>query len=270
MSVARSKEISLLLNAIHTYYGYDLSGYSQSFIKRRLYSYLRDEKIKLPELIVKIIQDSDFFYEFFQNFSIQFTEMFRDPSVFKMIRETIMRELTSYAVLNVWHVGCASGEEAYSLAILLHEVGLLDKSTIYATDINHVALKKAMKGAVSLEKLRAYSKNYALAGGTDILMNYFDQKGSEWIIKDFIKKRITFAYHNILSDGGFCETNLVFCRNVLIYFNDSFQKKALQTIFQSIGYLGYLILGDREMLNSEDKEIFKPLCPTNKIYRKVK
>lgn len=218
---------------------------------------------------MRIIQDKAFFYDFIQNFSIQYTEMFRDPMVYVTIREKVVPHLRTYSKINIWHAGCATGEEVYSLAILLHEEELLEKCTIYATDINQTALNKANKGFFNQMKLKEYSKNYYLAQGKNRFVDYFEKKEQSWAIRNYIKKNITFAYHNMVADGEFAEMNVIMCRNAIIYFDDEFQKRSVETFYKSLSFLGFLVIGDKESLPKETEQYFETICSKNRVYQKI-
>lgn len=195
--------------------------------------------------------------------------MFRDPMVYVTIREKVVPHLRTYSKINIWHAGCATGEEVYSLAILLHEEELLEKCTIYATDINQTALNKANKGFFNQMKLKEYSKNYYLAQGKNRFVDYFEKKEQSWAIRNYIKKNITFAYHNMVADGEFAEMNVIMCRNAIIYFDDEFQKRSVETFYKSLSFLGFLVIGDKESLPKETEQYFETICSKNRVYQKI-
>ncbi len=162
--------------------------------------------------------------------SIPVTEMFRDPHVFKVLREDVISYLKTYPFIRIWIAGCATGEEVYSLAVILKEEGLYDRSQIYATDFNDTALSKAKEGIYSAESLNSYSQNYRKSGGKNALTDYFYSEYDSVIVKRKIKENIIFAKHNLVTDSAFNDMNLIMCRNVMIYFNQTLQDKALQAI----------------------------------------
>lgn len=263
-------ELSLLLDAIYRRYGYDFRQYATASIQRRVQQFLKfSDGGTVSELIPKIIHDTAFFQQLLLELSITVTDMFRDPLMFKSLRENVMPFLKSYPSLKIWHAGCATGQEAYSLAILLTEEGLDNRSTIYATDFNDMALKTAREGIYELTRVPQYAENYRLSGGRGSFSDYYHKKYDAVILKKQLKERIFFANHNLVTDGVFSEIHLIFCRNVLIYFDKKLQKKVLTLFWECLPYNGFLCLGSRENLifsGLEDK--FKAVDTTYKIFQK--
>ena len=263
-------EISLFIDAIKKKYGYNFSEYSRAHIKRRIKNRLVKSKMNnILELTHNVLEDEVFFREVLLDFSINVTEMFRDPQFFKYIRESIMPVLESYPQIKVWHAGCSSGEEVYSMAILLKECGLYDRCQIYATDFNEKIIEKAKTGIYSREAIKKYTKNYILAGGTQSFSDYYMVKYDHAILELDLKKRITFAQHNLVTDGSFGEMNLIICRNVLIYFNRGLQNRVDKLFSDSLIKGGYLCLGSKETLIYSDViEKFDTISEEFKIYCK--
>ncbi len=263
-------ETYLFIEAVRLKYGYNFSEYSRAHIKRRIKSRLiKSGFSNILEMAHKILEDENFFREVLLDFSINVTEMFRDPLFFKNIRENIIPVLESYPIIKIWHAGCSSGEEVYSMAILLKECGLYQRCQIYATDFNQKVLEKAKEGIYSLESIKEHTKNYMLSGGKQSFSDYYIAKYDNAILDNDLKKRITFAEHNLVTDGSFGEMNLVMCRNVLIYFDRSLQNRVNKLFFESLVKGGYLCLGSKEtLLYSDSAEKFDTISEEFRVYRK--
>lgn len=267
---ATELELSLLLDAIYQQYGYDFRHYARASLLRRVNKCLeREQKTYISELIPCIIHDIFCFDRFLQDMSITVTSMFRDPQVFKKLNEQVIPKLSTYPAINVWHAGCATGEEVYSVAILLAEAGLLARSRIYATDYNNHSLNLAEKGCYALSHIEQFSDNYHLAGGNKSLDLYYQKSADSITFLPELKDKITFAHHNLMKDGVFAEMHLVLCRNVLIYFDQTLQNRVLNVLSESLTHRGFLMLGDRESIEfSCIGEQFEPHCGKSRIYRK--
>jgi chemotaxis protein methyltransferase CheR len=263
-------EAYLFIEAIKMKYGYNFSEYSRAHIKRRIKNRLiKSDMNNILELTHRVLEDEIFFRTVLLDFSINVTEMFRDPPFFKHLRENIIPVLASYPQIKIWHAGCSSGEEVYSMAILLKECGLYDRCQIYATDFNEKILEKAKDGIYTLEAIKEYTKNYILAGGSNSFSDYYLAKYDNAILELDLKKNITFAEHNLVTDGSFGEMNLIICRNVLIYFNRSLQNRVDGLFLDSLVKGGYLCLGSKETLNYSDvANQFDTISEEFKIYRK--
>lgn len=263
-------EIILFIEAIKMKYGYNFSNYSRAHIRRRIRNRLRKSDIEnIMELTHRVIKDETFFREVLSDFSINVTEMFRDPGFFKYLRENIIPVLESYPIIKIWHAGCSSGEEVYSMAIMLKECGLYERCQIYATDFNSNIIIKAKEGIYSLESMKEYTKNYNLAGGTHPFSDYYIAKYDNAIMKMDLKRKIVFAEHNLVTDGSFGEMNLIICRNVLIYFDRTLQNRVDRLFMDSLGKGGYLCLGSKETLSYSDVvENFETVSEEFKVYRK--
>ncbi len=262
-------EIRLLLDAMHMMYGYDFSGYSVEMLTRRIHGSLSQSGcIKVSDLIPKILYDPEFFSSLIYNISVPVTEMFRDPSCYHYLRHKVLPKLKTYPYLNVWHAGCATGEEVYSLAILLEEEGLYDKCQIYATDINDLALQEAKDGIYQASDMSKYARNYRKSGGTGTFSDYYHAKHGGAEIKASLKRKITFANHNLVTDGVFGEMNLILCRNVFIYFNKQLQNEVAKLFLTSLCLGGYLCLGNSESLHfSKAQKAFHQVSQSEKIYQ---
>ncbi len=264
-------EVDIFLEAIFQKYGYDFRNYAKASIKRRIQNLQKKFDIKkISDIIPRMLQDRFFSNSILTEFSITVTEMFRDPDFYKSVRENIVPYLDTYPFIKIWHAGCATGEEAYSLAIILKEEKLYHKTTIFATDFNNIALGKAKKGIYSLDEVKQFTQSYQNAGGKRSFSDYYHAKYNSAIIDNSLKANITFANHNLVTDGDFGEMHLIFCRNVLIYFNKVLQDRVLNLFDSSLISKGFLAIGSKESLNfSSIEKKFKVIDRKNKIYRKI-
>ena len=263
-------EITLLLDAIYMKHGYDFRSYARESIKRRILQRLSISGLKnISEMLHKLIYDINFFEELLLDFSINVTEMFRDPLFYKAFRKKIIPILKTYSFLKIWHAGCSTGEEVYSMAILLKEEGLYHKAKIYATDFNQVVLQKAKQGIFPISQIKKYTTNYQKAGGMESFADYYTAKYNLAVIDKSLKENIIFADHNLASDGVFSEMNLILCRNVLIYFANDLQNRVIKLFRDSLYPNGFLCLGSKESLNfSKYVDNFDRVLAKEKIYRK--
>ena len=263
-------EINLLLEAIYQRYGYDFRSYARASVERRMRQFLSHLGLSsVSEMIPRLLHDEDLFSELVQQFSIPVTEMFRDPFVYLALREEVVPLLRTWPHIKVWHAGCATGEEAYSLAIVLKEEGILDRATIYATDFNDSALQKAKTAIYSPETIQQATGNYGKAGGRSSFGNYYHSRYDAVQMDTGLMERITFANHNLAADGAFGEMHLVFCRNVLIYFNRDLRNRALGLFTESLVQGGFLCLGTKEDLQFSDvSSHYEAVNDKAKIYKK--
>jgi chemotaxis protein methyltransferase CheR len=264
-------EMELLLQAVYMKYGYDFRNYSKAHLKRRIHQRLQVSGLNtISELQSKVLWDKIFFRTFLQDLSINVTEMFRDPEFYLTFRKKVVSDLKTYAHIKVWHAGCSTGEEVYSLAILLKEEGLLGKTQIYATDINKGVLEIARQGIYSKKEVELYARNYTEAGGKIKLSDYYTSKYGSVLFDKSLSKSIVFADHNLVTDSVFAEVNLIFCRNVLIYFDKTLQNRVLHLFNNSLSKRGYLCLGTKESLKFTDLEnSFDIIDKQLKIYKKL-
>jgi len=219
----------------------------------------------------KLVYDPDFFASIIHYFSVNTTEMFRDPDFYLQIRDVVIPELAKHPFIRVWHAGCSTGEEVYSLSILLKESGLINKTQIYATDFNTKVLKEAEAGIFPIEQIKKYTTNYQSAGGKESFADYYTAKYNSIIIKHTLKRNILFSEHNLVTDSVFNEMNIIFCRNVLIYFNLILKNKVLGLFYNSLPIGGILCLGNKESLQFTDFDTqFRELIPEKRIYQKIK
>jgi chemotaxis protein methyltransferase CheR len=267
----RILEFELLLLAIARRYGLDLTGYARKSLMRRIQHF--KEKAGLhhfSELLPRVLHDRTFFMRLLTDISVSVTELFRDPQVFFMVRRLIFPKLKAHPYLKIWHAGCATGEEVYSLAILLHECQLLERATIYATDISGSALDKARHGIYDKNELAKGLENYKKAGGIFDLKDYYIEKYEHIRFHRFLRASIAFAEHDLVSGAPFGEINLIFCRNVFIYFDRLLQNKVAQKFASSLVDGGLLVLGTSESLQFiEANRHFENLSAIHKLYRKI-
>ncbi|TDV72356.1 protein-glutamate O-methyltransferase CheR [Pseudomonas sp. LP_7_YM] len=263
-------EIRLLIEAIYLKYSYDFRDYSGASVKRRVAHALTQFELKtISALQERVLHDPSAFMQLLQFLTIPVSEMFRDPSHFLAIRQEVVPLLKTYPSLKVWIAGCSTGEEVYSMAILLREEGLLDRTIIYATDINPSSLEKAKQGIFSMESIRGYNENYVKAGGKRLFSDYYTAAYDYAIFDKTLRENVTFADHSLATDSVFSETNLISCRNVLIYFNKKLQDRAFGLFQESLCHRGFLVLGSKETLEfSGFKDGFEPLVKQERIYRK--
>ena len=263
-------EIDLFLEAIYQKYGYDFRDYGKAHIKRRLLHRMQLSKIpSISEMQYKVLYEEPFFNLILKDFSINVTEMFRDPLFYKNIREEIIPILKTYPFIKIWHAGCSSGEEVYSMAILLMEEGLYDRTQIYATDFNHQILRKAKEGIYPINKIKEFTANYQKSGGTKSFSDYYMAKYESVIFNSELKKNIVFADHNLVTDKAFAEVHMIVCRNVLIYFNKDLQNQVLKLFTSSLLAGGYLCLGTKETIRFTDSNIYyNTIIENEKIFKK--
>ncbi len=263
-------EVDLLLNGILQKYGYDFKDYSYPSLVRRINGYLIKSNYKyISDVISNLLRNDKLFEDFLNTISVSVTEMFRDPGVYRTIREKIIPHIISFPRINIWHAGCATGEEVYSFAILLKEEGLYDRVNIYATDIDGKSIEIAQEGIYSVDSIKLGTENYKKSGGKFSFSDYYHARYGKAIINNSLKKNITFATHNLAMDKVFNEMHLVVCRNVLIYFNKTLQDRVLKLLSESLVHNGILVLGTKEQLNYTDvNKDFKDIAGKYKIYQK--
>jgi len=259
-----------LLNDVLETHGYDFLEYSHASIKRRITRlYALDSFVSFAEFRYTVRTDKQYFKRFLEEITVNVTEMFRDPSFYKALRNDVLPVLGTYPFIRIWVAGCSTGEEAYSLAILLKELNLLNKSLIYATDINPSVLEKAKKGMFPLNYLKQYSENYLQSGGTKDFSTYYTANYSLAKFDECLSSKMIFSTHNLVSDHSFNEFQLILCRNVLIYFDKDLQHKVFNLFDNSIENLGYLALGSKESLEFWPKAKAYKRIKQEKIWRKL-
>jgi chemotaxis protein methyltransferase CheR len=262
-------ELDLLLEAIHRRYAYDFRGYARASLRRRMWRRVSLEgAASLSGLQERLLHDPLVMDRLLGDLSINVTEMFRDPSFHRALRERVVPLLRTYPFVRAWVAGCSSGEEVVSLAIGLHEADLLGRARIYATDIDAEVLDRARNGAFPLDKLQAYTQNYQRAGGTEAFSSYYTVRGARAIFEPELLRGVVFAQHNLATDGSFNEFQLILCRNVMIYFGHDLQERVLGLFVDSLTRFGVLGLGRKESLGGTAVEArFDVLDDEEKLFR---
>ena len=263
-------EIRLLVEAVFMRYGHDFRDYAPASMKRRvLQAQVRMGLPSVSALQERVLHDAAEFSLLLQYLTVPVSEMFRDPAYFLALRRHVVPVLRTYPSVKIWVAGCSTGEEPYSLAILLREEGLLERAILYATDINHASLDKARAGIFNLEHMQAFTRNYQKAGGTRSFSDYYTAAYGGALFDKSLRDSITFADHSLATDAVFSETQLVSCRNVLIYFNRKLQDRALGLFHESLSRRGFLGLGTKETLDfSACADQFEPVSRPERIYRR--
>jgi chemotaxis protein methyltransferase CheR len=264
-------EMRLLVEAIYQRWGHDFREYSHASLKRRLLLAQRELGARtLSALQEKALHEPEVFPQLLQYLTVPVSEMFRDPPYFQAVREHVIPVLQTYVNPKVWIAGCSTGEEAYSMAILLLEEGLLGRAIVYATDINHASLEKARQGIYSLDQVQAFTRNYQQAGGKASFSDYYTAAYGRAVLDKRLRESITFADHSLSTDSVFAETHFVSCRNVLIYFNRKLQDRALGLFHDSLAHRGFLGLGAKETLDfSAYSGRFETVSKRDRLYRRL-
>jgi chemotaxis protein methyltransferase CheR len=264
-------EIELLLEAIDRHYGFDFRGYALGSLRRRLWRSAAEEGVQsISGLQEKVLHDPQVMERLLTGLSVNVTTMFRDPSFYVAFREHVVPLLRTYPFIRIWNAGCSTGEETYSLAILLQEEGLYERARIYATDFNSDVLARARAGELPLDRMQEYTQNYQRAGGQRDFSAYYAVEGKVARLDEALSEHVVFAQHNLASDRSFNEFNVVLCRNVLIYFGRDLQRRVHQLFYDSLARFGVLGLGQKETLRFTDLEDrYEELDPREKIYRRI-
>jgi chemotaxis protein methyltransferase CheR len=264
-------ELRMLVEAVYLKYNYDFRDYTGASQKRRVLTALREmDCATVSELQARVMHDADAFRQLLQFLTIPVTEMFRDPEYYLAVRQQVAPMLKTYPSLNVWVAGCSTGEEVVSMAILLQEEGLLERTQIYATDINPESLAAARRGVMPLERMRAYTENYQKAGGKRAFSDYYTAAYGGALFERSLVDNVTFADHSLATDSVFAETHFISCRNVMIYFNRRLQNRVLGLFHESLCHRGFLGLGSKESIEfSSHAQAFEPLARRERLFRKV-
>jgi chemotaxis protein methyltransferase CheR len=265
------EEVELLLNDIVTAHGYDFTSYSTASVKRRINRlFILDHFKDFGDFRKRVLHDNNYIRRFVQEITVNVTEMFRDPLFYKLIREQVLPVLATYPFIRIWHAGCSTGEEVYSMAILLKEAGVMHKSLLYATDINPGVLDQVTRGIYPLRSLRQFSENYILSGGKKDFSSYYTAKYDLAKLDDELRSKMIVSTHNLVSDRSFNEFQLIICRNVLIYFNKTLQDKVLDLFDNSLEPRGFLALGSKEQIKfASIGKKYEQLDPKEKVWRKL-
>ena len=264
-------EIELLLEGLYRAYGFDFRDYSRASLKRRVLDLMRLEKFDtISAFQNQVLHDYDCLERLLLGLSVHATAMFRDPSFYATFRRQVVPLLRTYPTVQIWIAGCSTGEEVYSLAILLQEELLYDKCRIYATDISHAVLRKARDGIFPLAAMREYTNNYHQAGGVHDFSDYYTARYDSVIFSAALKSNLVFSEHNLATDGSFNEFQVILCRNVMIYFNKDLQARVHNLLYDSLSMFGVFGLGNKESLKFTPRaDFYQHLNEHDKLYRKV-
>jgi chemotaxis protein methyltransferase CheR len=264
-------EVDLLLEGIFRQYGFDFRSYAYSSLKRRLWKRITAEGMEsISQLQHAVLHDTNMMEKLLLDLSINVSSMYRDPSFYMAFREQVIPVLRTYPFIRLWHAGCSTGEEVYSMAILLEEEGLYDRSRIYATDINEVVLQTAKSGIYSLDKMQEYTQNYLRAGGTRAFSDYYTAKYDSAIFNSSLTRNVVFSQHNLVTDRSFSEFNVILCRNVMIYFDRKLQDRVHSLFYESLVPFGFLGLGSKESLRfSKYETCYEQIDDHEKIYKRI-
>ncbi len=265
-------EIELMLEGIFRRYGFDFRAYAYASIRRRLWKRIEAEGLAtVTALADRVLHDASMMDRLLMDLSINVTAMFRDPGFYAAFRTQVVPILKTYPFFRIWHAGCSTGEEVYSMAILLEEEGIYDRARIYATDINEVVLQKAKSGIFLLERMQEYTENYLKAGGRRAFSEYYTAKYDGALFKPSLIQNVVFSQHNLVTDRSFAEVNVILCRNVLIYFDRSLQQRVHGLFYDSLSTFGILALGSKESLRlSKYEDCYEAVNPREKIYKKIR
>ena len=266
-----SMETRLLLEAVFRHYGYDFRGYAKASLRRRLWRRIEAEGLKtVSGLQERVLHDPETMERLLIDLSVGVTAMFRDPSFYLAFRGRVVPLLRTYPFIRIWAAGCSSGEEVYSMAILLREEGLHDRTRIYATDMNLPILDAARRALLPLDRMQAYTQNYIRAGGKRAFSEYYDARGKNAQVDRSLLSNVVFAQHNLVSDRRFNEFNVILCRNVMIYFDRDLQDHVHDLLYESLVPHGILALGRMETIRyTSHAHRYEELEPAEKIYRRV-
>lgn len=266
------QQLGQLISDVSGWYGYDFSNYSRASFKRRIIRLIALDKLNgYEELQERLQADRSYLQRFIEEISVNVTEMFRDPVFYEMLRNEILPELAPKPFIRIWHAGCSTGEEVYSMTILLKEAGLLNRSLIYATDLSPKVLTAAKEAVFPLSQMKLFSENYMKSGGKSDFSSYYSANYGFAKFDESLKKNVLFSSHNLVSDNSFNEFQLILCRNVLIYFNRELQNRALNLFDASLEKLGFLALGSKENIKYSDiAKNYKQWNGKEKIWRKLK
>jgi chemotaxis protein methyltransferase CheR len=264
-------EISLLLDGVYRVHGFDFREYSRASIKRRIVELMHAEKLHTVSAFQdRVLHDSSCLDRLLLGLSVHATAMFRDPSFYLTFRKRVVPLLRTYPTVQIWVAGCSTGEEVYSLAILLQEERLYSKCRIYATDISQAVLRRAREGIFPLAAMRDYTANYHQAGGINEFSDYYTAQYDSVIFSSALKNNLVFSEHNLATDGSFNEFQVILCRNVMIYFNKDLQARVHNLLYDSLSTFGVFGLGNKESLKFTPRETFyEQLTESDKLYRKV-
>jgi chemotaxis protein methyltransferase CheR len=265
-------EIRLLLEGIYRHYGFDFRSYAYASLRRRIWKRMHSDGVTtISALQDRVLHDPSMMEKLLLDLSINVTAMFRDPGFYVAFRREVVPVLRTYPFIRIWHAGCSTGEEAYSMAILLEEEGLYDRTRIYATDINEMVIRKAKEAIFPLDRMQEYTQNYLRAGGHRSFSEYYTAMYDGALFSPRLVRNIVFSQHNLVTDHSFAECNVILCRNVLIYFDRSLQRRVHSLFYASLPMYGYLGLGNKESLRFTGfEDHYEAIDQREKIYRKIR
>jgi chemotaxis protein methyltransferase CheR len=265
-------ELQLLLEGVYRQYGFDFREYAPASLKRRVWRRVQAERAgTIAGLLALVLHDEDVMERLLLDLSINVTAMFRDPTFYSAFREQVIPMLRTYPFTRIWVAGCSTGEEVYSLAILLQEEGIYDRTRIYATDINETVLERARDGVFPVEKMQEYTENYIRAGGKRSFSEYYLAKYEGALFDRSLTENVVWAPHNLVQDRAFNTFNTILCRNVMIYFDRALQTRVHRLFYDSLEHLGILALGHKESIRFTGIEnAYEELDGQEKLYRKVR
>jgi chemotaxis protein methyltransferase CheR len=264
-------EIDLLLEGIYRHYGFDFRSYAYSSLKRRLWKRIEAEGLPtISELQNLVLHDTSAMERLLFDLSVTVSSMFRDPGFYRTFRQKVVPLLRTYPFIRIWHAGCSTGEEVYSMAILLEEEDLYDRSRIYATDINEVVLSRAREGIYPVDRMQEYTQNYLKAGGARSFSEYYTARYESALFSPALRRNVVFSQHNLVTDRSFAEFNVILCRNVMIYFDRELQEQVHKLFYESLPVFGILALGSKESLRfSKYENSYEAVDVREKIYRRI-
>ena len=265
-------EIQLLTEGVYRHYGFDFRDYSMPSLRRRIWKRIYAEGLStISGLVEKVLHDPACMERLLLDLSINTTAMFRDPTFYLAFRQKVVPMLRTYPFVRIWHAGCSTGEEVYSMAILLQEEGLYDRCRIYATDINEAVLQKAKAGIFPIASMQENTSNYIAAGGTRQFSEYYTARYDHAIFRPALRESVVFAQHNLVTDASFNHFNVIFCRNVLIYFNNALQERVQRLFLNSLEMFGILGLGKKETVRyTSVSDYFEEIDAEERLYRRVR
>jgi chemotaxis protein methyltransferase CheR len=265
-------EMELLLAGVAERYGYDFRGYSRASLMRRVRQAASREGVAtISALQERVLHRPQSMARFVEWIAVHTTSMFRDAEVYRALRREVLPLLRTYPFIRIWHAGCSSGEEVYSLAILLHEEGLYDRCRLYATDFSDAVLDRAKKGIFPLPAIRDYTVAYQKAGGREDFSKYYEADSTHAVFRQTLRRNVIFSQHNLVCDGPFNEFHLILCRNVMIYFDRELRDRVHELLFASLVKFGVLVLGKRESLHfTPFEDRYEEIGADLKVYRRVR
>lgn len=265
-------EIELLLTAIARRYGYDFRNYAHASLRRRVRRMMQTEEVPtISRLQDRVLHDSDALRRFVSTLSVHVTAMFRDPNFYRAFRTLVVPLLRTYPFARIWHAGCSTGEEVYSMAILLSEEGIYDRCRVYATDLSDEVIERAKRGIYPIAAMRDHTTNYLKAGGTKEFSSYYTTDAEVAVLRSDLRRNVVFSQHNLVSDGPFNEFNVILCRNVMIYFDETLRNRVHELLYNSLANFGVLVLGLKEsIMYTPFADRYETLSDPLRMYRRIR